>query len=700
MARDLEMHEPMAGAQEAEEEEEQEHRPKHLSDMPMRCVKRVWPTLVTWLDAIGYDQALVVQDCTHMSIYLSCFVSFVFSAMWLVDVFTLNCAMTRPGDEDIGGDNVIGQTWRCMFELVGGLVFFGSLCDSIVMLGNYDTEHQQLLDRKKTLMAELHTDIKEALGKAKANADALYGMLFSMYEQQVGNHVENIFEVILPILDENFLGASSKQDLEERQEDEATLKRLAQLLQDNLSEPGQLSSALCRKLPEMYKSFNKVDRNFEATCNIMGGDNPPAYWVVLMQGFPNLQDAQLSGSFLSHASSQMSHSSSQRRDTSPTVQYPVVSQAEAEDMRSNPKKYVFAPVRKMVVLLEKLLANSENLTKPTDDSALQNYGQLIGMGAPPPLQTTAERAQNPTIHCCMPRFVAFCLLRICCFCCCCRGALEPAMRYPKQVRLGFCWFQIVSKLHERLISSLIFSIFFASFYTWRVVLIVEFGCPHNAFYGSFWACLFQEIKRCSLMLALFCHVPANFLCLVRIRELDAVIKIMEDIRKLQGLRGIIQDFSRTLQHDAERQALLNAVRDRVLTRIKIVETFRRHIINVNNNEQKKTEPEVSKVLLREATRELVRYFNFAAATLKPASQWLDLPSDKQEERVKKIIDVATALEERNFRPGAVPAPELVVVPSSSTSGAPPADRPDTPPMTPISRRSPLLESGTSAGSGD
>lgn len=208
------------------------------------------------------------------------------------------------------------------------------------------------------------------------------------------------------------------------------------------------------------------------------------------------------------------------------------------------------------------------------------------------------------------------------------------------------------------------------------------------------------------MLALFCHIPANFLCLVRIRELDAVIKIMEDIRKLQGLRGIIQDFSRTLQHDSERQALLNAVKDRVLTRIKIVETFRRHVINVK--EQKKADPDVLKVRLREATGELVKYFVFASETLGPASRWLELPNETQEERVQQITQASNALAERNFRadlstpsssfvdfrrPSTDPTSQAAAAAVAAAAAAEPA-RPLTPPMTP--RKLPLLHGSSEA----
>jgi len=224
--------------------------------------------------------------------------------------------------------------------------------------------------------------------------------------------------------------------------------------------------------------------------------------------------------------------------------------------------------------------------------------------------------------------------------------------YPKHVRLGFVWFVIVSKLHENLIQGLIFSIAFGALYSWKVLIVLQVGCVQNALHGDWWTCAGMEIKRCSLLIALICHIPAAFLCLIRIRDLDAIIKIMGDIRKLQGIRAIIQDFSRTLQHDGERQALLNAVENRVLTRMKMVQTFFYHIHHIKD--KYKNEPSENKVHLREATGVLIDYLEFAADALGKPAEWLNLTEQTWKERVQEITDVKAEVEKRNFRPGGVP----------------------------------------------
>lgn len=676
MARDLEHASSVAtdGSEPEHGEEDGEHaiKPKTCKQKcyatPHTIMKRKLPHLVGWLEAVGYDHALIMKDMTHVAIYLSCFITFIFSAMWLVDVFTLNCANPRPGDEDIGGDNAIGETYKCVFELLGGLIFFGALMDSIVMLGNYDTEHQKLLDKKKNLLEELHTDIVEALRKAKENADNLYKLLFQLYEEQADSCVRNITDVIVPILIKLLCSESERNSFEQRRHDKELILKFVQLIGDIFSEPGQLSAALARKLPDLFKNFERYIPDLKPES--IAGETPPLFWRVSIQSIPEfarlLDDPNTPLSTYSSATNldislQSSHSS--RTSTSSRAINPVNSIPETTkaEMRKSPSKFIFEPVMKMVRILENFLSKSSDITRPVDGNASADSDKLMGVGRPP--WSGGEQCCT-MFQCCMPRFFAFVLLNLCCFRCCCPECLRPAREgYPKRVRLGPFWFQIVSRIHERLIQGLIFTTLFAAFYTWRVVK-AGWHCDHNALYGAWWACAALQLKRNALLLALLFHLPANVLCLIRIRELDAVIKIMEDIRKLQGLRSIIQDFSRTLQNDAERQALLNAVKDRVLDRMKIVDSFRRHIIHLKDS--KKDEPEQLKIKLREATGEVVKYFEYAAAVLKPADKWLSLREDIQKARLDNVKEVADYVQGNgNFKYNSVPA-----IPSSADSSSP------------------------------
>jgi len=623
------------GVPNAEDEPEQS-RPKHLSDKPQGCLKKMWPAGYGWLEAAGYDHALIVQDKTHASIYISSFISFFFSAMWLVDVFTLGCFANRANDYDIGGDTIFSSVARCTIEFLGGLIFFASLRDSIVMLGNYDNEHRSLMDRKNELMAELQTDITQALSKAKENADQLYGLLFEIYKDKVQNYVQNIFESILPNLCDVFLNDHHHSDPKhqrEREQDLVKLNSLVDHLGSSLAEPAQLSAALCRTMPDVYSNFKAIMPNIEATAHTLeDADGPPMFWVVLVEDSD--LSKHLDGTALVRSADH-------------------VSQAEREKMKDNPQEYVFSPVKKMVTMLEGLLNSSKGLTTPQEEGAQDNFDHLVGVGAPP--WSTGEEAQKRCLMCCCPRLFMLCMFRCCCCCLCCAAntctMYNNAMKYPKRFRFGFVWFQVVSKLHERLIQGIVLCCFVFAFYFERVFVVLAQGnkdCNLDATSSKWWSCWLMELKRSALVLALFCHIVASLRCLVRIRDLDAVIKIMEDIRKLQGLRGIIANFSRTLAMDSDRQSLLDAVKVRVLNRITIVDTFRRHIAEVMRA-QKQNQTRM-KLDLREATSELIKYFAFSARTLKPASDWLKLKPEEQDEMVARVTEYENALQQRNFRP--------------------------------------------------
>jgi len=704
------------------EEEPQPSRPKHFSDKPERFFKHLWPTGYGWLETAGYDHALVIQDRTHASIYISAVISFFFSAMWLTDVFTLGCfSESGPNDEDIGGDSIVNSVSRCLFELIGGLIFFGGLRDSIIMLGNYDSDHMLLMNRKNELMDELQTDITQALGKAKKNADQLYGLLFKLYEQKVQTYIENIFEVILPILCgellENHHSSQSPVKQQERDHDCVKVQSLVKYLEGSLAEPAHLSAGLCRTMPDLYSKFNVVCPNIQETANALDDTDTPLFWLVKMEDsdLSSYFDAPFApaGSLASDMSAGHVRSGgldmSAGSARSPHGQGHVrsvadVPMSERENMKANPQAYVFASVKKIVVMLEDLLNGSKGGMAP--DGLQESYDQLMGVGAPP--WSSGEQAQTSLFLCCCPRLIAFCMFRCCCFCCCCSSSsctmYGNAMKYPKYGRFGFIWFQIVSKLHERLIQGLVLCCLFFAYYFQRVFLILFTGCPKDATSSLWWACFLQELKRCGLLLALFVHVAASLRCLVRIRDLDAVIKIMEDIRKLQGLRGIIQDFGRTLVVDEDRQVLLDAVKVRLLNRINIVDQFRRRIYDIKH-QHKSNHPRM-KLNLREATTELIKYFAFSAAVLKPASEWLDMKKEDQEKRCQQIDQYEHALTDRDFRPDLSGASSIIPsddstssLPSSTSTASPDPEgasrkltRKLTPPMR--AKKTPRGESGT------
>merc|ERR1712151_674364 len=101
-------------------------------------------------------------------------------------------------------------------------------------------------------------------------------------------------------------------------------------------------------------------------------------------------------------------------------------------------------------------------------------------------------------------------------------------------------------------------------------------------------------------------------------ELDAIIKIMEDIRKLEDIRSVVRDFDRSVRSDEERQKLFDAIKKRLSIRIELLDKFRRRIFKHN-----------SRIEQRELIT-LVKCLEFDENKLGPAKDWITLPQDATE----------------------------------------------------------------------
>jgi len=258
--------------------------------------------------------------------------------------------------------------------------------------------------------------------------------------------------------------------------------------------------------------------------------------------------------------------------------------------------------------------------------------ELMGFCRRP--QWAGDRMDVP-VRCCMPRLFALTLRRLCCFCFCWTDSLEKALKYypPKRIRFFFVWFQIVSKLHERLIQGLFFSILLSILYGWRVYHTIHDGCQGNILSGIFWECAAEEFKKSAMFVALlFGYIPATFVCLLRIRDLDAIIRIMEDIQKLQRLRNIILDFEKTLLADERRQELLDKATIRVLARVKWFEDFRHKCLSRDRPQ----EPNLKRQYVRGRIKAVNNFFESAEVTLGDADKWLKVSQEKQEELIGEV----------------------------------------------------------------
>lgn len=213
-------------------------------------------------------------------------------------------------------------------------------------------------------------------------------------------------------------------------------------------------------------------------------------------------------------------------------------------------------------------------------------------------------------------------------------------------------------MHERLISGLVFTSMFALFYAWRIFL-QRWHCNDNVLYGDWWSCFLLQVKRHCLLLALLFHLPANFLCLVKIRDLDKVIEIMEDIRKFQGMRAIIQEFSKDLEVQQEQGKLVDAINERVFLRMKVVSKLKTTVRDFETRaKQKGTPGELNDKQLRikmlDATKEAIMYLEWAAEKkLSSPKKWFFMKSADQKKQVAKIVKAQDMLEHNGFKGGSM-----------------------------------------------
>lgn len=596
-------------------EDEAQPRRTWFSDCPHRFAQRRFPTFFGFLRTLGYDEALIVKDIVHVALYMSFFISFVFVATWANDVVSLNCLKTGKWVGWVG-------KYRCAYELVGAFLFFGTLRDSMQMIAHYDSQHGELLEKKKKLMNDLHSDISSALQKAKENSGTLFNMLFTMYESQVGQYVEEYFDNILPTLSQKLLRRG--RDVEQ----EATmLRELTDLLGANLAEPRLLASALISKLVDVYREVElKTNQN---------------------SGMPDVELAE-STTFLPSAlretdvrsppfwTARVQQSRLQRYLSDPVIADAYI-QGTSNDKEEKPGAQVFLPLKKMGTFLDTFM-NSDYMRRLQLESSehyeTPDIEHLIGFGAAPEGWACVEPRPRSF---CVPRLLA-CVCCVCRFRVCKSTVFDPALKYPKRVSVGCFWFQLMSKLHERIIQSILLNTVYVSFYVWRLGAVVgSSGCPDE----EFWLCVLDMNRRSLVVLALLANIPFLLVCLWRIHDLDAIIQIMEDINKLEDIRGVVRDFERSTEADTQRRRVFQAVEDRMLVRIALTQSFRHHIMQ---NEVKK-----ERKLLLSSTQQLLSCLQWTAKKLKTPAEFALLSDEEQRARVEEVKLHHEELKARGFQ---------------------------------------------------
>jgi len=143
-------------------------------------------------------------------------------------------------------------------------------------------------------------------------------------------------------------------------------------------------------------------------------------------------------------------------------------------------------------------------------------------------------------------------------------------------------------------------------------------------FADFWYCVLEVLRSCASFFALLCYVPCLVVCLVHIRRLDNVAEIRADTQRLKDMKAEVEIVALQIRGEAERQALIQAVQDRMLGRIDLVNAFFTHVMqnSVRENPQE----------LVKATKLLVQCLTEARDCLGPPEGWLMLSTA---ERVRR-----------------------------------------------------------------
>merc|ERR1719221_843406 len=127
---------------------------------------------------------------------------------------------------------------------------------------------------------------------------------------------------------------------------------------------------------------------------------------------------------------------------------------------------------------------------------------------------------------------------------------------------------------------------------------------------------------------------------MHVDRLDAVLGVMADIRQLDDLRREVDTFNTQIRGESERQVLLQAVKDRVISRIDLVNAFMTHVL----------QPDV-----RSCPEELKRYTEAVVDILRQVEQrfgsaqtWLTLAPEQRRALSMRIRDYADELRGGNL----------------------------------------------------
>jgi len=449
------------------------------------------PSLSQTLRALGFEQMLVVRGCTHLALWFSAIISFGFTIIWFTDLIEFR-RMTSY------------QMW---FEAIGVVIFFASFRDAVRMIAVYDDDNQNVLQQKWKVLDALKLESHQSLEAAKANVEKLRGSVVKVITEEISNYTREVFSIILPGLYGQY--SSSRLTEKDGQELLALGMRFAELARAVLVEVDDLTAAMI------------VD---------LASDHPAVYEKLAI-----MDDEGARGHYLDLWDEWMMfefpHFAGKRPDKDKAVDDLTKSLkwARTEDKGvQDRKRLAERNAERVMTPLERLLSLPDAFQKyatTLESSKIVSFEQLttrkkrVGCGCPPWGRGCA---------CCIPYTMAS-QARVFCFpflSCCCSGrqsCLESGLHYqsggnPKPKRcsfFGLFWIQVFTKLQERLLQGLFFSILYLVIYVWTILLVRNFTKCKALFtsIATHQECAGVILRKLSAAISLVTYIPSLCVCL-------------------------------------------------------------------------------------------------------------------------------------------------------------------------------------------
>jgi len=147
----------------------------------------------------------------------------------------------------------------------------------------------------------------------------------------------------------------------------------------------------------------------------------------------------------------------------------------------------------------------------------------------------------------------------------------------------------------------------------------------------------ELVQKFTGVFAMICYIPALTFCLYHVRRLDTVMETIETIHELKDIQAAVLTFSAQMDDEHGNVSLLNALSERVLCRLQLVDKFDKLIARYSSR------PE----LVQNLAKDLVTCLEEVARVLRPASEWFHISEQEKNASSREAARLIEAAVEKN-----------------------------------------------------